>query len=223
MKVGSHPVSVHSYHNKIFVGLEGLSSISYKDAKLRQLDETLINNQLFVDLESSVTSVQACNDELYVWLGRKDLINVYDMSGTLKRAWKHCCPSKSYNKLAVVSGKVVVQSAQDETLTVYDLHGQLLKQIKCPGMSNSRSDCHKGMAVCGDNSVIVTDWKTETVFRVNIDSGEVMWTSKHLGHPLGVVCYNDRYALVTNKKKNTSIWILDADTGMRPFLRPTKL
>ena len=160
---------------------------------------------------SYVTSIQAYNEELYVWFALKDLVSVYDMTGTLRRSWKHCCQSKDYNKLRVVSDKVVVSSAQDQALTVYDLQGQPVKQIKCPNISNTGG--YKAMAVCGDDSVIVSNYNTSSVFRVNIDSGEVMWTSKHVQYPQGVVCYKNRYVLVTNCNPDTRIWILDADTG----------
>ena len=117
------------------------------------------------------------------------------MTGTLRRSWKHSCLSKYYNKLRVVSDKVVVSSAQDQALTVYDLQGQIVKQIKCPGISDNR----RAMAVCGDNSVIVSDFGTNSVFRVNIDSCEVLWTSKRVQYPEGVVCYKNRYALVIKR------------------------
>ena len=102
-----------------------------------------------------------------------------------------------------------MSSAQDQALTVYDLQGQLVKQIKCPGISNNL----RAKAVCGDDSVIVSDCGTNSVFRVNIDSGEVMWTSKHVKKPQGVVCYRNRYVLVTNCNTDARIWILNADTG----------
>jgi len=106
-----------------------------------------------------------------------------------------------------VNEKVVVPDGA--SLTLYTLQGQLLKQITVPGMS---TNC-KAVAVCGDDSVILSDCGTSSVHRVNIDSGEVMWTSKHVNEPLGVVCYKDRYVLITNWNTETKIWILDVDTG----------
>jgi outer membrane protein assembly factor BamB len=111
------------------------------------------------------------------------------------------------SKLRVVNEKVVVPAGA--SLTVYTLQGQLIKQIKVPGMTTS----WKALAVCGDDSVIVSDCGTSSVHRVNIDSGEVMWTSKHVNYPQGVVCYKDRYVLIANRNTETKIWILDVDTG----------
>ena len=202
--VSQYPVSVHSYDNKIYLGWWG-------SGDLLRYDLDLSGGEALVKGASRVTSIQAYNNELYVWFAQEDLIKVYDMTGKPKRSWKHSCMSKDINKLRVVSDRVVVSPAQDQALTVYNLQGQLWKRIKCPGLSNTGS--HKAMAVCSDDSVIVSDRGTNSVFRVNIDSGEVMWTSKHVQGAEGVVCYKNRYVLVTNKNTYTKIWILDADTG----------
>jgi outer membrane protein assembly factor BamB len=109
----------------------------------------------------------------------------------------------------VVNEKVVVPDGASQSLTVYTLQGRLMKQVKVPGMTRN----WKALAVCGDDSVILSDRGANSVLRVNIDSGEVMWTSKHVNRPQGVVCYKDRYVLVTNRNSETKIWILDMETG----------
>ena len=200
-------ISVHAYDNYIYLG-------KYGSCDLLRYDLGLSGGEVLLKGNSYVTSIQAYINELYVWFAQNDLINVYDMTGKLKRSWKHSCLSKEFNKLRVVSGKVVVSSAQDQALTVYDLQGQLVKQIKCPGISTRTSNLWIAMAVCGDDSVIVSCYDTSSVFRVNIDSGEVMWTSYLVSTPEGVVCYKNRYVLVTNCNTDTRTWILDADTGI---------
>ena len=204
VKVPGYPLSVHAYDNKIYLG-------QYHSCDLLRYDLCLSGGEVFLAGNSNVTSIQAYNNELYVWFAEANLIHVYDMTGKLERSWEHFCLGENFNKLRVVSNKVVVSSAHNQALTVYDLQGQLMKQIKCPGISNTGG--YKAMAVCGDDSVIVSDYETSSVFRVNIDSGEVMWTSKHVQYPEGVVCYKNRYVLVTNCNANTRIWILDAETG----------
>ena len=204
VEVGPYPMSVHSYDNKIYLG-------QYNSCDLLRYDLGLSGGEVLLTGNSDVTSVQAYNDELYVWFAQKDLINVYDMTGELKRSWKHYCRSKDFNKLRVLSNRVVVPNAQNQALTVYNLHGHQLRQIKCPGFRKRGS--HKAMAVCGDDSVVVSEYETNSVFRVNINSCEVMWMSKHVQYPQGVVCYKNRYVLVTSHNTDTRIWILDAGTG----------
>ena len=206
VNVPEYPISVHSYDNKMYAGQHSSCDLLRYD-----LHVGLSGGEVLVKGNSYITSIQAYNNELYVWFAEANLIHVYDMTGKLERSWEHFCLGENFNKLGVVSNKVVVSSAHNQALTVYDLQGQLMKQIKCPGISNTGS--YKAMAVCGDDSVIVSDYKTSSVFRVNIDSGEVIWTSKCVHQPEGVVCYKNRYVLVTNCNTNTRIWILDAETG----------
>ena len=214
LKVPGNPVSVHSYDNKIYLGHNHSCDLLRYDLGLSDRVALLKGN-------SYVTSMQAYNNELYVWFAQEDLINVYDMTGKLKRSWEHSCLSKYFNKLRVVSDKVVVSSAQDQALTVYGLQGQLVKQIKCPAIS--KSDGYKAMAVCGDGSVVVSDCGSNSLFRVNIDSGEVMWTSKHVARSQGVVCFENRHVLVTSCNTDTRIWILDANTGLCLFSNHNQL
>ena len=72
----------------------------------------------------------------------------------------------------------------------------------------------------GDNSIIVSVQRGNKVFRINIDSGEVMWVSNHVTRPLGLVCYKNRYVLVTNFGFETRIWILDINTGEWGYFLP---
>ena len=209
LKLPGWPFSLHSYGSKVFVGLATDEDDDGQNTHILLTNTSLSNKQTFVNVNSNVTSIQAYNDELYVWFAHEDLINVYDLTGKLLRSWKHSCLSKYYNKLRVESEKVIVSSTQDEALTIYNSQGQLLKQIKCGSCCD-----YKAMAVCGDDSVIVSDANISTISRVSINSGEVMWTSKHVKVPQGVVCYKNRYVLATNRNIDTRIWILDAHTGM---------
>jgi outer membrane protein assembly factor BamB len=162
-----------------------------------------------VNVGGWVSSIQVYNNELYVLSRSTNKVYVYDLAGRLKRSWSHNGNSGYFNKLRVVNEKVVVPDGASQSLTVYTLQGQLMKQVKVPGMTRY----WKALAVCGDDSVILSDRGANSVLRVNIDSGEVMWTSKHVNEPQGVVCYKDRYVLVTNLNAETKIWILDMETG----------
>ena len=104
VEVVSQPVSVHAYRDKVYVGPD-------EAGQLLQFDAILTGKQVLVNGKTDVTSVQVYRDEIYVWFAQKDLIHVFDMTGKLKRVWKHSCLSKYYNKLRVVSDKVVVSSA----------------------------------------------------------------------------------------------------------------
>ena len=177
-----------------------------------------VNNNLNIKTDRWISGVQAYGNRIYVLIHDydKNHVVVYDMNGEKIISWNHFSHSTNLNKLVVVAGRVVVPSGKTQTLTVYTTEGRLVKEIDCHDMI---SDEQKGLAVCGDDSVIVSDCYTNCVFRVNIDSGKVMWTSKHVQYPQGVVCYKNRYVLVTNCNTDTRIWILDADTGITHICR----
>mgnify|MGYP001804754056 CR=1 FL=1 len=121
---------------------------------------------------------------------------MYGLDKLLKRSWVHETISSFHEKLRVFGEKVVAPNGS--CIIVYTLEGKILKKVKCPGMTNG----FKAIAVCGDDSVILSDYDANSVYRINIDSGEVIWTSKHVQKPRGVVCYRNRYVLVLRDNSN---------------------
>ena len=154
----------------------------------------------------AVCSIQVYGNEFYL-CGSADQVYVYDFDKRLRRSWAHASYSNGYCKLRVLNGKVVVPG--QGSISVYTLEGRLAKQIMIPGMSTH----YKSLAVCGDDSVILSDYQANSVSRINIDSGEVMWTSKHVQGPRGVACYRNRYVIVVRDNSDYGISILDAITG----------
>ena len=191
------------------VTLVGLSN-----GKIIQINNKTNTQSVLVNIGVTyVSGVHVKNSEVYVLSELHQIVNVYDLTGHLLRSWKHDRSNGSYNKLTIVNDKVIIPSRKIPSLTVYSLHGKLIRQIKVPGMTLDR----KALALCEDDSVVLLDWVASCVYRVNIDSGKVMWTSKHVQRPQGVVCYKDRYVLVTNQNPDTRIWILDINTGKNTF------
>ena len=117
VKVPGWPISVTSSGDKIYVGLEdNKNDTDNLDMHLFQFDRELLSKRVFVKRNCSSTSLQAHKNELYVWFAEDNLIHVYDMEGKLKRLWKHSCPSKIYNKIRVLSDKVIVPKSQNKVL-----------------------------------------------------------------------------------------------------------
>ena len=194
--------SVAKHGDVIFAGLN-------KGRILQCSDETTVKS-VFVDTGTFVSGLHAHNDELYVLLERVSKVNVYHLTTRqLLRSWKHDSSGRDINKLRVLNNKVIIPNRRLPSLTIYSLQGELIKQITIPSMSTDL----KALAVCGDNSVILSDYGANSVSRINIDSGEVVWTAKYVKEPQGVVCYRNRYVMVSNANSNTSINILDIYTG----------
>ncbi|XP_067929518.1 uncharacterized protein [Watersipora subatra] len=150
------------------------------------------------------------DDRFYI-LTHPGKVVVTDMNGVQTDSWVHPDESKSVNKLVVTGEKVVVPDKSNKRLTVYSLDGQVIKHIPC------LQDGEWGtMALCAPDheSVVVSLYDASIVFRVNIETGEVMWTSTALTYPGGVACYTTKYILVTPlHSDHTEIHMLHADTG----------
>ena len=68
-KLCTYPMSVHSYDNKIYLGQRD-------SCDLLRYDLDLSGRELLLVGSSCVTSIQAYNEELYVWFAQKDLVSV---------------------------------------------------------------------------------------------------------------------------------------------------
>ena len=98
---------------------------------------------------------------------------------------------------------------QNKTLAVYSQDGQLIKSVPLPHID----DTQVSMAAAGNNYVVISLYSSSAVFKVDISTGETSWTSKHVQLPQGIVCYRDRYVLLTKQGSSTTVYILDATTG----------
>lgn len=159
------------------------------------------------------TSVTVHNDLVYILINKKSgnhSVQVRDLTGKFIRKWGHQGHKDGYSKLRVVGDQLIILNNEDNTIAVYTLDGKLVKKLPYPHMKNSWTS----LAACGDNSIIISDYLTGIVSRVDLDIGEIIWTSTHVPNPEGVVCYKNRYVLVTNRNSDARIWILDIDSGM---------
>jgi len=193
--------SVCSYEGNTYVGLDcgGVDII----------DE---NNQLsreFVGVGNYVLSVAVYKDRLYtIGDGHPYRVTVHDLTGKLITSWTHTDQWNAFNQLAFVSDQVVIPDRRNRRLTVYSLTGEIIKHIQCPLLSPN----WVSMCAVDNLSVVVSDYHTSKVFKVNIPSGEVEWTSQDVPKPEGVAYHGGR-VFVTNYSNTTRVWILDVNTG----------
>ena len=131
-------------------------------------------------------------------------INVYDLSGQLITQWERADSSWDTG-IAIVSNQIVVPDANNQQLTVYSLTGEVIKHISCPELSGVSSAC-----AVDNNSIIVTNYNTSQVFKVDISTGETVWTCNDVAVPLAVATYGKDYVCVGSKGK---ISFLNINTG----------
>ena len=73
-------------------------------------------------------------------------------------------------------------------LVLYSPTGELLSRTPCELCTGE----YIGMAIVGDDSVVLSVRDSYIVFRIDVVSDEVMWASKYAKVPEGVVCYRNR-------------------------------
>ena len=167
----------------------------------------------FIDVgDQYCESITVRDDRLYILIGYWDQcykVHIYDLSGKLMGSWTTSIGYRTFNKHCIVDNKLIIPDPSNKQLVVFSLTGDIIRRIPCDLCTDGEVATNVG----GDNSVIVSVQGGNKVFRINIDSGEVMWVSNRVTRPQGVVCFKNRYVLVTNYGSETRIWILDINTG----------
>jgi len=199
--------SVCSYRNITYVG------------HVNGVDKIEENNQFrggFIPAAGPVDSVAVYKDKMYILgsktiLGHGRLVNVCHRHPGEKSVIKEhpdIIDYLKFNKMAFVNDQLVIPDRQNRKLIVYSLDGEVEKCIDCPLLGEE----HVSICAVGDHSVVVSDCGTFNVFKVNILSGEVKWTSIPVAYPGGVAYYDGR-VLLTNASTTTRVSILDGKTG----------
>lgn len=202
--------SVCGYQGKTFVGL--------RDGSVEVIEKGNDQpNKKAWRLFCCVDSVAVYKDKLYV-LGSKAetvaysrAVKVYCLiNEEFIKSWPHSDSGDylRYNKMTFVSDQLVIPDRQNKKLIVYSLTGEIQKRIDCPLLREE----HVSICAVDDHSVVVSDCESFKVFRMNISSGEVEWTSEHVDYPEGIAYYRGK-VLVTNPSTTTRFWILDGKTG----------
>ena len=145
-------------------------------------------------------------------------ISTYDLSNTQLISWTHNDSSfRGHSQLTIADDKIIIPNKQTQQLTVYSLVGEVIKHIDCPLLEQ---DSVVGICAVNSRSVVVSCCEASKVFRVNIDTEEVNWTSTDVSNPGGVTCYSEDFILVADiVSTQPTISILDAKTGIYYSIR----
>jgi len=195
-------VSVCSYQGKVYVGSSGGVEVF---AENKSLGEKLI-----CPYQTSIYGIAAHRDRLYILIHQNSNVHsvaVYNLTGRQVFQWYH---NGSRSKLVVVGDQIVMADTQNQALSVYSLTAEVIKQLHVPisqGYGTTISIC-----AIDNSSVVISNYETAKVFKVNISSGEVEWTSEHVGNPQGVAYHRGR-VLVADRGARMKISVLDVETG----------
>jgi len=195
-------VSICSYQGKVYVSSSAGLDVVFEQKLLSQ--KFISSSYLYA------ASVAAHRDRLYISTinnASNSSVAVYNLLGEKLFDWIH---KGRCNKLVVVGDQIVVADTWNQTLAVYSLTGEALKQLHVPISHNYETD----ISICAidNSSVVISDHKTAKVFKVNISSGEVEWTSEHVANPQGVAYHRGR-VLVADRGARMKISVLDVETG----------
>ena len=194
--------SVCSYKGKVYAGCRG--------GHVDMIDENNKITKSFIKVDYTVTGVRVYNDKLYllVYTGGEPSfkVSIYNLSGGFIKTWVHKGDNcDAVNMFTVFSNQVIIPDRTNKRLTIYSLDGDIIKYIPLAISASTTSICS-----LGTDSVIVTDYESSKVFRVNISTSELLWTSTAVANPQSVTCYGEDYLLVGSSEK---LSLLDVSTG----------
>ena len=204
IKVSGQCATACQFDDFTYVGMHG--------GNIDRIDKAGGRTKGFIKLSSHVTSIRAHKDTLYTLMaGNPSVVYVHNLSGQLISSWSH--PDNGFwgSKIAIVNDQLVIANRKTKRLTLYSPFGEVMRQVDVSQISNGF------VSICesGRDSVIVSDYATSRVFKVNINSGDIVWMSSKVSGPLGVTCYGGSHVLVTKQDNRTTIWVLDIHTGMQ--------
>ena len=155
---------------------------------------------------SHLCNISIHGERIYVQLSGECLctLNAYDLSGQLITQWNRT-DSCWHTRPAIVSNQIVVPDYEDNQLTVYSLTGQVVKHITCLQLSSAASAC-----AVDSNSIIVTNYETSEVFKVNINTEKTEWTCDEIAEPEAVAIYEKDFVCVGSEEQ---ISFLNINTG----------
>lgn len=108
-----------------------------------------------------------------------------------------------------VVGSEVIVADKNMQLAIYSLTGDIIRTLPCTQITNGISSLCDG----GENSVVVCDVDEAKIHRININSGEVMWTSAQIECPYGVTVYGNEWVMVSGRPSEY-ISVLNIKSGL---------
>ncbi|XP_067951281.1 uncharacterized protein [Watersipora subatra] len=203
VRLPAFPHALYSYEGSTYVGMNNCCIARVNNSQLAES---------FIKCTNPVQSVAMYKDRVYALLASRSIKNddqvcVYDMLGQLQATWNHPVSSFNCNALTIVSDQLILPDLFHQKLTVYSLLGKVIKNIPCSAIGNSRL----AMCAAGSDSVIISDSSSNTVFKMSINSGEIIWKCEEIIEPQCITCDERGQVLVVSEEK--LLRVLDAGKG----------
>lgn len=186
--------------------------------------------------DHNMITIAVHNDKLYLLQdnGASHTVKIYELTGELIDSWKHCGLDCFYNQLTIAGRKIVVPVTDENVLRIYSLEGKTLKHISCKLLRGNDSENDSSndddsddddndddendgdngsifLCTFDDETVILSSSHSAEVSKVNILTGEVVWTCADIVCPRAVCSYGANNVLVV--EGCATINILNGKTG----------
>jgi len=136
-----------------FKYLHVMNDAAYLTLQNSDINSLDINNLTTKQIKMSFTAkivneMTAYNNEIYLLnFGNPWTIFVSDLNGKLLRQWDHHDSSSDGNLLTAVGDRIVVRNYSKGTVSVYTLHGKIIREIPFNSDGNTYGICPVGQTL----------------------------------------------------------------------------
>ena len=209
VKTDNQCYTVCHYKGYIYVGQVG--------GAIDRIDQHGRVTKAFIKLDNNVNASAAHNDRLYtlVYQGKNpSKVFVHNLSnGKLIKSWNHPYFYYQGQRITLIgNNQLAVGDWPSKQIIIYSLTDDVIRKVPCPpSLTSTNVVC---MSSCGDDSVVISDYKAGKVVRMSLKDGSLLWSSDRVTNPGGIVHHPAGYVLVvSNQVDNTAISILDEKDG----------
>jgi len=170
----------------------------------------LAENFLFRLKDSGfVWTISVHNDRIYT-LSSDSTVRVHDLEGKFITSWTYTDDKlKLVNHLAIINNLIAIPNRLNKTLIFYSLNGEVVNTLPCPLLT----DTPVCLSAADNNSIIISQYESSLVYKVDTSSGDIIWQCKDVTEPLGVTCYRDEFVLLAHNTKPATLCVLSLHTG----------
>lgn len=197
------PSSILHHNGITYVGMS-------RDGRVVKFDSDYQLSEHFCASHGCVEGLAVSEDTTITIIQTSDehTIESYKLSeqGSMERqkSWRI-----NRGRMCVVGSEVVVLG--NFRLKIYSLTGDIIRSLPCPEIGNGAPFY---MCTAGEDSVVVSDDSESRILRIDINTGEVMWTSHEITDMLCVTMYDSKWLLVGRAGYDEQICVFNVDTGL---------
>jgi len=195
VSIASHCRSVHIYNGITYIG--GSTGVKRVNRNYEVYHGTFL---FCIEGGHLVFSISVHNDRIYT-LSSDSTVRVHELKGRFITSWTHTDESQWSDDFVIVNNQIAIPDRLNRTLVFYSLKGGIASTLPCPLLNTYTHVC---LSAADNNSVIISQFDSSLVYKVDTSSGDIIWQCKEVTKPRGGTCYRDEFVLVAADTK--PIW-----------------